>query len=432
MRKTIINVFSPEKIVGSDKNIMNIIKRTKNKENEKVKIDNLYINEYNNTDSNNNIENSGRLTLNINNITNKNIISLSNMNKPYYKKVVQNFSSKLNNKNINQISNRHNFDNININAELKNNCLISNQINNKFISKYELNTETKAKYYTNKKFNYKDFITLNLNKDFKEKYSYSNNKEKKISKLLHINLNPKFIEGNTPLNSLYIDKNNEEIFSSTAYIHKNNIKNKKHESKTSKSINNFENLINKRRSNNLLNIQNENQFKNYMQESDEYIENKVMPNKLTNSSKVLGFQLMKLKKEKNNDKLSKNKNKIFLTENALFGDENQNKINPDINLNEFIKAKKIEVKKNKLDNELKNGLKKIKNDNALNYHGYISKNLEENIIKKNTSTIVINNNININFGNKTIKGYKETKKYGQNSISSLLNKIPLCYKTEDN
>ena len=435
MRKTVMNVFSPGKIINSDKKIINIIKRTKSKEYEKENYDNLYINDNENTDNNNNnnIETNGRLTFNINNIANKNINALSNMNKPYYKKVVQNYSSKLNNKNINQISNKHNFDNININPELKNTCLISNKINNKFISKYELNTETKAKYYTNKKFNYKDFITLNLNKDFKEKCSYSNNKDKKISKILHINLNPKFIEGYSPLNSLYMDKkNHEEIFSSTAYIHKTNIKNKKHESKTSKSINNFENLINKRRNNNLFNIQNENQLKNYKHDSDEYIENKNMSNKLAESSKVIGFPLMKSKREKNKDKLSKNKNKIFLTENALSGDENPNKINTDISLNEFIKAKKIEVKKNKFDNELKNRFKKIKNDNLLSYHGYTAKNLDENFFKKNTSTIVINNNININFGNKTIKGYKESKKFGQNSISSLLNKIPLCYKTEEN
>ena len=139
---------------------------------------------------------------------------------------------------------------------------------------------------------------------------------------------------------------------------------------------------------------------------------------------------MKIKKEKTKEKVSKNKNKIYLTENTLYGEENPNKINADINLNEYLKSKKIEVKKNKFDNELKYRYKKIKNDNLLNHHRFTAKNFEEHLFKKNTSTIVINNNININFGNKSISGYKDNKKFGQNSISSLLNKIPLYYKSE--
>ena len=95
-------------------------------------------------------------------------------------------------------------------------------------------------------------------------------------------------------------------------------------------------------------------------------------------------------------------------------------------------AKKIEVKKNKFDNEIKHRVNKNKNNNLLNFNRYNNQNLEENINKKNTSTIVINNNININFGNKSINGYKETKKYGQNSISSLLYKIPISYKNTEN
>ena len=96
---------------------------------------------------------------------------------------------------------------------------------------------------TNNKFSDKNFNTLNL-KDCKEKAFYSNKKQKKISKLLHINLNPKFIDGNSPSNTLYVTKKtNEEIFSSTSYINKINIQNKKIENKTSKSLNKFENFV---------------------------------------------------------------------------------------------------------------------------------------------------------------------------------------------
>ena len=63
-------------------------------------------------------------------------------------------------------------------------------------------------------------------------------------------------------------------------------------------------------------------------------------------------------------------------------------------------------------------------------------------LKKNPSTIVINNNININFENKPIFVMKDKKRYKNaiknsqiqinnnriNNIASLLHKIPLCYK----
>ena len=50
----------------------------------------------------------------------------------------------------------------------------------------------------------------------------------------------------------------------------------------------------------------------------------------------------------------------------------------------------------------------------------------KNNIDRKTSTIVINNNIRINFGNKAKIGYKKSKSnYGQNSISYLLDKIPI-------
>ena len=217
---------------------------------------------------------------------------------------------------------------------------------------------------------------------------------------------------------------------------------KKIERKSSNSINKIENLMNKRKNNryndvqlnsNFVEEQNYNKIKNLRLESDD-IDNNFSSNKLSNSLKILGFKLMmKSKKEKTKKNISQNKNKIYFTDNnILSGDENPNKINLDQNLNGYLMAKKIEVKKNKFDNEIKHRVNKNKNNNLLNFNRYNNQNLEENINKKNTSTIVINNNININFGNKSINGYKETKKYGQNSISSLLHKIPISYKTSEN
>ena len=81
------------------------------------------------------------------------------------------------------------------------------------------------------------------------------------------------------------------------------------------------------------------------------------------------------------------------------------------------------VKNNKFNYEIKSKLKKNINNNMSNYREYISK-FDENLYKKNSSTIVINNNININFGNKYTNEYKDSKIHGQNSISSLLQKIP--------
>ena len=290
---------------------------------------------------------------------------------------------------------------------------------------------------TNNKFSDKNFNTLNL-KDCKEKAFYSNKKQKKISKLLHINLNPKFIDGNSPSNTLYVTKKtNEEIFSSTSYINKINIQNKKIENKISKSLNKFENFIKRRIKNNKLENnklklknnehQNGNKIRNYLYDSKEFQENNIFFNKLTDSSKAMRNQLMNSKKEINKDGISKNTNKILFTENTFSGDENQNKLNSNINLNEYMKSKKIGTKKELLDYKIKSNLKKNINDNLFSYREYIDK-LEENLYKKNSATIVINNNININFGNKFINGYSESKKHGQNSISSLLQKLPTNFK----
>ena len=439
-----INFLSPNNI-SINKNISNMIKRSKDKTNKKEIYNNLNINDFDNYDEINEINYFGRYTFNANNLTAKNTNKKLQMTRPYYKKVIQNYNSKLKNKNINnnnKISNKYYFDNIKINQYLKKKNT-NQKINNEFISKYEFNTETKTKHDINKKLNYKDFNTINLSKEFNKKASFSNNKEKKICNLLHINLNPKFSEVSSPLNNLYVNKKiDDEVLSSASYVNKMNSIMKKIERKSSNSINKIENLMNKRKNNryndvqlnsNFIEEQNYNKIKNLRLESDD-IDNNFSSNKLSNSLKILGFKLMmKSKKEKTKKNISKNKNKIYFTDNnILSGDENPNKINLDQNLNGYLMAKKIEVKKNKFDNEIKHRVNKNKNNNLLNFNRYNNQNLEENINKKNTSTIVINNNININFGNKSINGYKETKKYGQNSISSLLHKIPISYKTSEN
>ena len=177
-----------------------------------------------------------------------------------------------------------------------------------------------------------------------------------------------------------------------------------------------------------------------------------------------------------------------MTDNTLSGDE---KNNFEGDVNEFLfnintfksqmsnKSKRIFVKKNKYENEYhivdrekcKNKNSKAQhlghykrlsfqnndfksyeesNDedsNNLSHKNYLlysikNKNIDEDNtysqhLKKNPSTIVINNNININFGMKDKKRYKNVIKNSQiqinnnngpNSIASLLNKIPLCYK----
>ena len=86
------------------------------------------------------------------------------MNQPYYKKVIQNYGSKLNNRNIknnNKKTHKYNFDFINTNPELKNINTIQKTFN-------ESNTETKIKNNINSKLNNKIFETLNLNRDLKK------------------------------------------------------------------------------------------------------------------------------------------------------------------------------------------------------------------------------------------------------------------------
>ena len=214
---------------------------------------------------------------------------------------------------------------------------------------------------------------------------------------------------------------------------------------------------------------------------------------------LLSLQIEKEKeKEKNNNKSS---NKIILTDYTHSGDENMNNLEEEINniseVENTIKfnnksfksqlandSKRIQVKKNNFENEyyIRENYINFKKKKQKVYRGYTNqssdfRNYEEsndedssnfnqrNLLifsnqieednnlnniaqqfKKNPSTIVINNNININFGNKTGFGLKDKKRYknliknsniqinnnnGPNSISSLLNKIPLCYKNSE-
>ena len=200
-------------------------------------------------------------------------------------------------------------------------------------------------------------------------------------------------------------------------------------------MNKFENLL-KRRINNINKIeniqlklkyieqQNGNEIRSFLNDSDKFKDYNIFTNRLTSSSKEIGnLLIMNSKFERNKEGIPKNKNKIFFTDNTFSGDENPNKLNSDINLNEYIKSKKLCVKNNKFNYEIKSKLKKNINNNMSNYREYIHK-FDENLYKKNSSTIVINNNININFGNKYTNEYKDSKIHGQNSISSLLQKIP--------
>jgi len=295
IKNTDTNFFSPNNI-SANKNMNIIIKRTKSKDNKKEIYENLNINDYDYNDEITYASYLGRLTLNANNLTNNNKNKPFKMNQPYYKKVIQNYGSKLNNRNIknnNKKSHINNFDFININPELKNINTIQKTFN-------EFNTETKIKNNINSKLNNKIFETLNLNRDLKKKASFSNNKGKKICKLLHINLNPKFSEVNSPSNNLYVNKKiNEEILSSASYINRMNSIMKKIERKSSNSINKFENLNNIRKNERYKDIQlnsnfneqqNDNKLNNYRIDSDEN-ENNASSNKLSNSLKLLGFKL---------------------------------------------------------------------------------------------------------------------------------------------
>ena len=487
--------------------------------------------------------------------TNNNININVNLNKPYYKKVVQNCGNKL--KNFNQISSKLNFD-INNNNEVTLNLKINENFS-------ERNNETEKplynivnrmpKYRKNNNNNKEEInddysrVKININKrspmSLTKEINFSSNKkeynskikEKKISKLLNINLNPKLSETNmnTPINSLFVNKKmNSDYFSSTAYINKTNNKKKKFETKTVRSIGglakSIDNKITIIKSNNLTQKLNflitknnmnttfkgkdlqmkdnnndffdKNKYNNYFIDSNENI----FSNTLSTSTKGR-YSLMSLKRDKDKEKEKKsiiNNNKILLTDFTLSGDENINNINGDINdildfenikkyntktfkNKELNKSKRIQVKKNKFEgvvstdkneekirpyirmksqnssiyrdvNDQNNNFKNFEISdgedintfnpkNFLLYKKYDEENNINNFAEKNPSTIVINNNININFGNKSSVSASDKKKYnnliknsqiqinnnnGPNSISSLLNKIPLCYKNSEN
>ena len=186
-------------------------------------------------------------------IFNQNIISSSNninvnLNvKPYYKKLVQN-CNKLKN-NFNQISNKFNSENndflsandqIHEKNEIKYNIVnrmpkykLSNYIKDKEKEKEEISCDRKSKINLNnaaKRFtisNSKDINLSNLKKEYKIRSEFSNNKEKKISKLLHINLNAKHSDSNITPKIIIFNKNNDDYFSTATYIDNSNIKKKK-------------------------------------------------------------------------------------------------------------------------------------------------------------------------------------------------------------
>jgi len=552
-KNELIHIYatSPNKLENSDKNI--IYNNYQNKKDlflKKPKTTNLEKSNY--SSSNEFIIKSNNINKSIEkDIFNQNI-NCSNINanlnvKPYYKKLVHNCGSKLKN-NFNQISSKFNSENndflsandqIDEKNEIKYNKVnrmpkykLSNYIKDKV--REEISNDRKTKININdiaKRFTISNSKDINFS-NTKKKLEYSNKKEKKISKLLHINLNYKHSDSNiSPINTNFNNKINDNEYSST-YINKPSIKKKKYETKTVKSFNNLaksiDNINNTLKANNLhqridfyiakktigsnmrlkdIQIKNNNKncdFKeskntiNYLYDSNDYAEN-IFSNELISSNKGGRLSSLTLTKDKDKEINEKNDfNKIFLTDYTLSGDEKNNNFEGDINEILFNantcenqlpnKSKRIFVKKNKYEsenniidkekyknkklkkrnlghnkvlsyqnNDLRNfeerndgDLYNISNKNYL-LHSIKSKYIDEESIysrhlRKNPSTIVINNNININFGNKPVFGIKDKKRYkkviknsqiqinnnGPNSIASLLNKIPLCYKNNTN
>ena len=464
-----------------------------------------------------------------------------------------NQTSYKNNNNLDNNNNNKKYLNKNIKEknEEKNNNInkpVYNVVNRmpkyKIINnKEEINNDTKAKINMNKKYNvtiHKD-KNSNNNNTKKEYSDYNNNNNKKISQLLHINLNPKLTNNNnsnsnsnnTPMASLFVNKKNEDFFSSTTYINRTNAKKRKYETKTVNFAKSIDNTINKSiKSNNLNNDlfskqeNDSNGYKNKKYEKKDYfylsdsndLQESIFSNTLTSSLRGTKQTLLNIRKEKdkkNEKEIDKsdinNNNKILLTDYTLSGDENGNENNINIidgDLNDEVgtfnrkyntkttrsqasnKQNKIQVKKNKYEYDYYNidkSEEKYKNNKTIQdlaiYKGYLNKksdyrNFEDNNdeysnpisqrkyywyskkkrkmedennfvqqYKKNPSTIVINNNININFGNKTKTNLlKEKKIYknmvknsqiqinnnkGPNSIASLLHKIPIKYNNHD-
>jgi len=552
-KNELIHIYatSPNKLGNSDKNI--IYNNYQNKKDlflKKPKTTNLEKSNYSSSNEfiikSNNINKSIEKDIFNQNINSSNINANLNV-KPYYKKLVHNCGSKLKN-NFNQISSKFNSENndflsandqIDEKNEIKYNKVnrmpkykLSNYIKDKV--REEISNDRKTKININdiaKRFTISNSKDINFS-NTKKKLEYSNKKEKKISKLLHINLNYKHSDSNiSPINTNFNNKINDNEYSST-YINKPSIKKKKYETKTVKSFNNLaksiDNINNTLKANNLhqridfyiakktigsnmrlkdIQIKNNNKncdFKeskntiNYLYDSNDYAEN-IFSNELISSNKGGRLSSLTLTKDKDKEINEKNDfNKIFLTDYTLSGDEKNNNFEGDINEILFNantcenqlpnKSKRIFVKKNKYEsenniidkekyknkklkkrnlghnkvlsyqnNDLRNfeerndgDLYNISNKNYL-LHSIKSKYIDEESIysrhlRKNPSTIVINNNININFGNKPVFGIKDKKRYkkviknsqiqinnnGPNSIASLLNKIPLCYKNNTN
>ena len=171
---------------------------------------------------------------------------------------------------------------------------LSNYIKEKEIEEISRDRKSKINNNITKRFTISNSKDINLS-NIKKELDFSNKKEKKISKLLHINLNSKHSDSNiSPINTIFNNKNNDNEFSST-YITRSSIKKKKYETKTVKPLNNSAKSID--------NINNTLKAKNLHQRKDFYIAKKTIGSHM----KIKDIQIKN--NNKNNDFIETTNNK---------------------------------------------------------------------------------------------------------------------------
>ena len=298
---------------------------------------------------------------------------------------------------------------LNIKKNLKNNVkkIYSNNSNNKKVNQHKNTTEMKIINIkdSNDKPSYllsNQQLSVNLKNNNIKKNENNNNKNYKFKKTNTMtNLNNKKI-------SKYTNENNY-ISNTFASIHQ---KNGRDPLNMSTKTNNFGIKKN---------------FSDYQCSTDEKITESDLYNSVNNDAKSIRSLVGSLFK---NQLLNKTKN--YKNEEERFSQGTYNSTRYSYNsTNKNNNYKDKEIFDNNKVNIFGSGMK-------INRHSTIGNNL----LKRIQSTIVINNNININIGNKGNnyrKKYKNSKNYsihvntgsGTNSINSLLSKIPLVYKDSE-
>ena len=404
-----------------------------------VKREKKLFNILSNTELNKNESNSNKNLININQNPNKiETNDYQNISiRPYAKKVIPKINKNKNNQNINVGGNNNNMTkkynkNININASLKKNISFNNAIN-LTTKNYELRNSNINKYKKNTLDNNLN-DSIDIQKDISPNHSRVNInmiKLKKDNKISTINQNDKFRHIPSINNNKKSVSINKIRVNGALNRHKLNkklfVRMEKTPMKTEQTLRNaIKRNIGVKRNNNISSINKtvDNSFEEANNEKEK-MENKNYSYINFSSNNIKNINNKNIVNIKNNNNIITNQRSSSSDEDD-FGDDNDNNYNNyksnNIRIDQYELEdgdNYIEEKNNniKADNYKRYSIKKIYDKDNPNITEKNAPKIELiRITKKRAPTIVINNNFNVNFENKSISSSRPFSKFKKYKI----------------